>query len=505
MPDLPVTAIVEGVGIVKQFDGARALNCVDFAIQPGTVHALVGENGAGKSTLGKVIAGLLAPSEGQLLVDGHGVRFNSPRDAIARGLTIVEQEGCIVSTRSVLENVYLGLERAKFGFVSIRALRKRYQRLCEQAGYFISPDLLAGTLTVADQQKVEILRALAREARLIVMDEPTASLSRSEAEQLGRTIRRLRDGGTTIVYVSHFLEDVLSVSDTVTVLRDGAVIETSPCEGKQPQDLVRAMLGRSLEMSFPPKVPPPSDSPVAFRAHRLHRGPLCRDVSFEVHRGEIVGLAGLVGSGRTEIARAIFGADGSVSGTVEVGGESVHIGSPRRAKRVGIAYVPESRRLGLHVHRSIADNVSMAFLARLSRCGFVSRNLVTDAVGRAGNEVGVPVARARQPVAGLSGGNQQRVMLAKWLVREPRLLILDEPTQGVDVGAKFAVHQVIAALAAKGIAIVVISSQVEEVIGLAHRILVVSRGRVAAELPGDASEESIMNAALLSEPTEMSA
>lgn len=500
-----MTAIVECVGIVKHFGGARALNSVDIAIQPGTVHALVGENGAGKSTLGKVIAGLHAPNEGNLLVDGHTVRFNSPRDAIKHGLTIVEQEGCIVPSRSVLENVYLGLERATFGLVSTRALRTRYRRLCEQAGYFIPPDLSAGGLTVAGQQKVEILRALARDTRLIVMDEPTASLSRQEAEQLSETIRHLRDSGTTIVYVSHFLEDVLAVSDMVTVLRDGKVIETAPCEGKRPQDLIRAMLGRPLEMSFPPKEPPPPDAPVAFRARSLNQGSLCRDVSFEVHRGEIVGLAGLVGSGRTEIARAIFGADGAASGTIEVNGKAVQLRSPRRAKRAGIAYVPESRRLGLHAYRSIADNISMTSLADLSRGGFVSRSLVRGAVARAGHDVGVPVARARDAVADLSGGNQQRVMLAKWLVHEPRLLILDEPTRGVDVGAKFAVHEVIAALAKRGIPIVVISSQMEEVMGLAHRVLVVNRGRIAAELPGNATEEAVMNAALMTESTEVSA
>jgi ABC-type sugar transport system ATPase subunit len=493
---------VELDGIGKRYGGVVALSGIDLRIERGSIHGLVGENGAGKSTLGKIIGGVINPDAGQLRVLGRAVSYHAPRQALDDGITVIAQEISLVPDRTVIENVFLGNEPARMGFVSARRLRDRYADLNERAGFDLPPGATVATLRLADQQKVEILRALARQARLIVMDEPTSSLSAGEASKLFEIIRRLNRSGTTVVYVSHFLQELLAIADTVTVLKDGRHVRTSAAADESPESLVTGMLGRSLEVSFPPRHPPPKDAPVVLEVEGLRRGRAVRGVSFSVRRGEIVGLAGLVGSGRSETARLIFGADRRDAGDVWMDGSRLRIRTPRDAVRHGIAMLPESRKdAGLVMGRSVVENVSLPHLAQLGR----GRVLIPE--GRERAEVGAVLAkvdvRAPDPaalVASLSGGNQQKVVFAKWLFRRPRLLIADEPTRGVDVGAKRAIYDLIAALAADGMAVLLISSDLEEVLGLAHRTIVMRAGEVVAELGADATEEAVMAAAFATHP-----
>jgi ABC-type sugar transport system ATPase subunit len=492
---------VELRGIGKRFVGVVALSGIDLAVERGSIHGLVGENGAGKSTLGKVVAGAHRPDEGELWVDGRRVTYASPRDALADGITLIAQEPTVVPRRSVLENVFLGIERGRAGVVDGRALRRRWHELVGEVGFDLPPDAPAGSLRVADQQKVELMRAVARDARLIVMDEPTAALTADEGERLFGTVRRLRERGTTIVYVSHFLPEVLSLVDTVTVLRDARLVRTSAAADETPSSLVGAMLGRSMELTFPDKQFPPDDARVVLSVSGLTRAPAVADVSFEVRAGEILGLAGLIGSGRSELARAIFGADRPDAGEVAVEGRRVRIRSPRAAVRAGIAMIPEDRKAqGLHMLRSIAENVSLPHMTVVSSGGVIRERRERRAAAELMQHVDVRAKRPSVRVGTLSGGNQQKVLFAKWLFRRPRVFIADEPTRGVDVGAKRAIYELIRSLAEQGMAVVLISSEHEEILGLAHRVLVMRGGLVVAALDRETmSEEAIMNAAFATE------
>jgi ABC-type sugar transport system ATPase subunit len=496
-------ALVEIVGVSKRFGGAYALADLSLVIRKGSIHGLVGENGAGKSTLGKILSGLVAPDAGEVRVDGEQVAFASPRAALARGITAITQELALVPRRTVLENVYLGRERGRGGLVSERRLARRYRQLQEATGFDeLLPDVLVGDLRVADQQKVEIRRAIERDARLIVFDEPTAALSEDESSQLFEVVRSLQRAGKTIVYISHFLREVLDLADTVTVLKDGRLVRTSPSAEETPASLVTAMLGRSMDVVFPAKQPPADDAPVVFEARDLHREPKVSGVSFEVRRGEILGMAGLVGSGRSEVARAIFGADPLDSGSVWVGGSKVRLRSPRDAIAKGIAMLPESRKdQGLFLTRSIAENVSLPFLADVSRAGVISRRRERAGLETLLDSVGVRGPNSSFPVQALSGGNQQKTMFAKWLYRPPHVLIADEPTRGIDVGAKLTIYELLTRLAEEGMAVIVISSDLEEVLGLAHRIVVMREGAIVAHLPGDAEEADVMSAAFAAHET----
>jgi simple sugar transport system ATP-binding protein/ribose transport system ATP-binding protein len=492
----PTPAHVELAGISKRFGGVHALRNVTMRIEPGSIHALVGENGAGKSTLGKIVAGVISPDEGEMRTNGERVQFRSPREALAQGATMIAQELSLVPWRSVIANVFLGAEPNRLGLVDRRELRRRYDELRERAGFAVRGNVPVASLSVADQQKVEILRALARDARLIVMDEPTAALTSDEASKLFDIVRSLREQGTTIVYVSHFLDEVLALVDTVTVLRDGQLIRTSAAADETSETLITAMLGRPMELAFPERKSPPAETPVRLSVRNVTRRGVVEDVSFDVRAGEIVGLAGLIGSGRTEVARAIFGAD-SCEGEIHVDGERVRIRRPPDAIKAGIAMLPESRKdQGLQMLRSITDNVSIVNLSAVGRAGVVSPTKArrqTDALIR---RVDVRAARPSARVDTLSGGNQQKVLFAKWLFRQPRILIADEPTRGVDVGAKRSIYELINALADDGLAVVLISSELEEVLGLSDRVLVMRGGRIVAELDrGQATEESVMRAA----------
>jgi simple sugar transport system ATP-binding protein/ribose transport system ATP-binding protein len=498
---------VELRDIGKSFGGTRALEGISLTIGRGSVHALVGENGAGKSTLGKIIAGAHAPDAGQILLAGEPARFASPRDAIGRGVILIAQELAIMGSLTVEQNVFLGVEPSQAGFQNRRELRRKYNELAASVGFALDGGANAGSLRTADKQKVEILRALCRNAQLIVMDEPTAALPRPDVEALHAVIRQLARNGTTVVLVSHFLGEVLELADEVTILRDGRLVQTVPAAGQTEESLMAAMLGRSLDAAFPPKRPAPAGARVVLEVRDLV-APGVNGVSFDLRAGEILGLAGLVGAGRTEVARAIYRANRVHSGSVTVsvgeeasGGEGQRqinvTGSPRSAMRAGVLMIPESRKdQGLLLGRSVRENVSLSTLAQVSRAGMVQpgaeRRTVRDVLTRVDARGGGQSARA----SSLSGGNQQKLLFARSLLSDPTVLIADEPTRGVDVGAKRAIYELLTALTDEGLGVLLISSDVEEILGLAHRVLVMRGGRVEAELNGeDATEAAILGAA----------
>ncbi|HEX6930892.1 MAG TPA: sugar ABC transporter ATP-binding protein [Streptosporangiaceae bacterium] len=502
---------VELRDISKSFGGTHALEGVSLAIGHGSIHAMVGENGAGKSTLGKIISGVHSPDHGQLLLAGEPVRFRSPRDAISRGVILIAQELATVPSLTVAENVFLGVEPRQAGFQNRRELRRRYTELAASVGFELDGDANVGRLRTADQQKVEILRALCRNAQLIVMDEPTAALSRPDAEALHLVVRQLARSGTTVVLVSHFLNEVLELADEVTILRDGRLVQTVPAAAQTEDSLLSAMLGRPLDAAFPPRRVVPADAPVLLSVRGL-TAPGVNEVSFDLRAGEILGLAGLVGAGRTELARAVYRANRVRAGAVSVMGPAgpagavgpagpagaagpagmVSVtGTPRTAMQAGLAMIPESRKeQGLLPGRSVVENVTLSSLAQISRAGMVrprpERRAVRDMLAKVHVRGGGLAAAA----SALSGGNQQKLLFARSLLRDPLVLIADEPTRGVDVGAKRAIYELLASLTGRGLGVLLISSDVEEILGLAHRVLVMRAGQIAAEFTGDAATEA---------------
>jgi ABC-type sugar transport system ATPase subunit len=497
---------VEIRGISKRFGGVQALQDIRLSVERGSIHGLVGENGAGKSTLGKIICGALRQDEGELVVDGRPVDYASPRGALADGITMIQQEIALVPKLSVLENVYLGVESHRAGVMQDRDTRRRFEELIDRSDFDLPADVPVGKLSVSDQKKVEILKAVARNARLIVMDEPTAALPDDETAKLIEIVRGLRASGTTIVYVSHFLEEVLTVADTVTVLRNGELIRTSPAQDETPESLVMAMLGRAMSLAFPAKSFPAPDAPVVLSVKNLSRRGIVEDISFDIRAGEIVGLAGLVGSGRSEVARTIFGADRRDTGVIQIDGQPVKIDSPGEAVAAGIGLLPESRKdQGLLMKLVIGHNVSLPHLDSVSQGMVIRRRRELRETAELLEDLDVRPPQPSMRVDNLSGGNQQKVLFAKWLFRRPRLLIADEPTHGVDVGAKRAIYALITSLAEQGMGVLLISSELEEVLGLAHRVLVMRRGRIVAEFegrPGDPSalsEDAVMRAAFATE------
>jgi len=486
---------LELADVSKHFGGVRALDGISVEIERGSVHALVGENGAGKSTLGRIVAGVLAPDGGRVLLDGTAVSFRSPREALDLGIAAIAQEPSIVPQLTVAENVLLGSEPLRAGFIRRRSLRREYEKLSASAGFELPGDAPAGRLRTAEQQKVEILRALSRDATTIVMDEPAAALSAPETAQLHEIIRSLSAQGKTIVLISHFLREVLELATTVTILRDGQVIRTSPTSEETEESLVLGMLGRPLTSAFPDKVGPPADSPVVLSVRDL-RAPGVAEASFDVRAGEIVGLAGLVGAGRTEIARAIFGASPPEAGAATLGSGLAVGRSPRDSLRAGVAMIPESRKeQGLIFGRSAIENVSLPRLGDFCRIGFVRRGAERRIARQMLERCAVRGAAYSSPVRTLSGGNQQKVLFARMMLCNPNIVLADEPTRGVDIGAKRAIYDLLVSLAADGLGVVLISSELEEILGLAHRVLVMRRGRLVAELEGPQMTEPAILAA----------
>jgi rhamnose transport system ATP-binding protein len=498
MPGARIDLRVENAS--KQFGETRALSEVSLSVRPASVHALVGENGAGKSTLGRIIAGVLRPDSGEVLIDGSPVVLDSPRHALERGVATIAQEIALVPALDASANVLLGVEPARYGFIERRELRERFARLADQAGFELPVDRPVGSLSIAQQQQVEILRALARDARLIVMDEPSARLSAVETEKLHAIIRALVADGRSVLLISHFLDEVLKVADEVTVLRDGEVVHHAATDGQTQDSLIRAMLGRELGDQFPARRPAPADAPVVIETIGL-TGPGFRDVSLKVRAGEILGLAGLVGAGRSELALAIMGATRPTAGEVRLRGAIASFDTPGQAVRDGLLMIPESRRdQGVLRLRPARENVSLSSLPRLSRWGLVDRRSEKAQTAAMLERVSVS-AHADAPVATLSGGNQQKVLFARAMLAQPTALIADEPTRGVDIGAKRAIYDVLVELAAEGLAILLISSEMEEILGLSHRVVVMRNGRVTARLgEGEMDEQAILHAAFEAEP-----
>jgi ribose transport system ATP-binding protein len=479
--------------ITKRFPGALALENVSFEVTAGSCHALCGENGAGKSTLGKILAGIHRPDEGRLVVFGQPVSFAGPEDALAAGIGMVHQELAFCENLSVAENLCLGTLPSKGGFVSRGEMATRATAMLAGIGAAMDVSRRVGDLTTGQQQMLQIGTAVGRGARIIVFDEPTSSLSQYEAEKLYDLIAQLRARGVTSIYVSHRMEEIFRLCDTVTVMRDGRHVATTAVENLKPGDLVQMMIGRRLEDYFPGHVTgAPGDE--LLRVEGLSSPSRFRSVSFSVRAGEVVGLAGLVGSGRSEIAQALFGLDAEATGRVWVQGREMRLGSPADAMRAGVGLVPEDRkRQGLVLSMSALGNTTLAVLHRLTRWSFIRHRSERALAASYFDRLRVRAPGLDAPTAGLSGGNQQKLVLAKWLAAKSRVLILDEPTRGVDVGAKAEIHALIDQLAAGGSAVVLISSELPEVLNLSTRILVVREGQIAGELPrAEATQYAVM-------------
>jgi simple sugar transport system ATP-binding protein/ribose transport system ATP-binding protein len=490
--------LIELTGIGKRFGGVHALNDVSIRITPGTIHAIVGENGAGKSTLGKVLSGSLRPDQGEVRLNGEVHRFRSPRDALNAGIATIAQEIALVPGLTVDQNVFLGIEAQRGGIVRRQVMRRQTRVLCREAGFDLPPNQVVSRLRLPDQQKTEILRAIAREASTIVMDEPTAALSRIDAEKLHVVIRKLRDSGRTVVLISHFLDEVLALADNVTVLRDGVHVRTAPSASETEQSLIEAMLGRSMQQLYPEVRYPAEDSPVVLDVDNLS-APGVRNISLRVRAGEIVGLAGLVGAGRSELALAIYGAVRKHGGEAFIGTRRATIKSPRQARRAGLFLVPESRKeQGLVAGRSVRENVNLAHVAQHATLGLLRGRAEKRATARVLAQTDVRADSLELPIKNLSGGNQQKVMFARGMLCKPQVLLADEPTRGVDIGSRQSIYGLLKAQAESGVGVVIISSDLEEVLGLAHRIVVIRGGSVAAELSGaEMTPANVLSAALL--------
>jgi ABC-type sugar transport system ATPase subunit len=480
-------------GITRRFPGVLALDDVSLDVAAGSCHALCGENGAGKSTLGKALAGIHPPDAGTLEVHGREVRFGSPRDALAAGVGMVHQELAFAGNLSVAENLSLGALPTRGGLVSRTEMVRRAEAMLAEVGAEVDPRRLVGELNVAQQQLVQIASAVGSGARVIVFDEPTSSLSQPEAERLYDLVGRLRARGVTCIYVSHRMPEIFRLCDAVSVLRDGKHVATRPTEGLTEAELVRMMIGRPLGEYFPR---PPDATPrdELLRVEGLSVPGKFADVSFTLRAGEVVGLAGLVGAGRSEVAQALFGLETGVTGRVWVAGKPVRIRTPGAAIRLGLGLVPEDRKKqGLVLSASGLHNTSLPILGRLSRLGWIRRGRERALAEEYFARLRVRAPGVDTPVAGLSGGNQQKIVLARWLAARSRVLMLDEPTRGVDVGAKAEIHGLIDELAAAGSAVLLISSELPEVLALSGRILVLRAGRLVGELPrGGATQDGLL-------------
>jgi len=501
--------LVSMAGIDKSFPGVRALEQCRFELRAGEVHALVGENGAGKSTLMKVLAGVYASDAGRILFQGAEVEITSPRAAQKLGISMIHQELNLMPHLTVAQNIFIGREpRAALGcFLDERALNDNAQALLARLGLALEARTRVSDLTVAKQQMVEIAKALSYDSKVLIMDEPTAALTGAEIADLFRIIRELRDKGVGVVHISHRLEELPLVADRITVLRDGRHVETLNSPDSTREQLIRLMVGRTIYEGAP-EGPALSAGDVILEVRKLRRGRILRDVSFRARRGEIIGFAGLVGAGRTEVARAIFGADPVDSGEIRVRGKKVRIRSPHDAVQHGIAYLSEDRkRFGLNLGMDVETNIVLATFRRfLRRLGWVDSEKTRATAQHYVQMLRIRTPSLRERVKNLSGGNQQKVVIAKWLAADAEILIFDEPTRGIDVGAKSEIYGLLSDLSRQGKAIIMISSELPEILRMSHRIIVMCEGRITGELASGATQEQIMRYATeRSEPTRASA
>ncbi len=492
----PRPPILRLTGIEKSFPGVRALRRANIDVRAGEIHALVGENGAGKSTLLKIITGAHAADAGDIEIDGAPARIASPKEAFAAGIAAIYQEFNLVPAMSVRENLFLGREAGRFGCPDARAERRRAVELLERLGASIDPEERIDRLDVARRQLVEIARALIADARLLIMDEPTAALSPREVDGLFRLLDGLRSRGHGILFVSHRLSEISRIADRITIMRDGDTLGTWRAADLSESEMITRMVGRPLGHGFPPRGDAPAEE--ILRVEDL-RGGRVAGASFNLRRGEVIGIAGLVGAGRTELARLLFGADPREGGTIRVEGRAVAMRSPAEAIRLGICLLTEDRKgQGLVLGLSARENFSLPSLPRFARAGWIRQREETEAFLRYVESLKIRISGPEQPAGYLSGGNQQKLLVARWLASDSRILIFDEPTRGIDVGAKHEMYRLIRDLARRGKAIVMISSELPEVLGLSDRILVMRGGGIAGEIsePERATQESIMRLAV---------
>jgi len=490
-----MTALIAVKNLSKSFPGVKALQDVQFDLQAGEVHALMGENGAGKSTLMKILAGVYTRDEGEMLLDGVPVEITSPAHAQALAIGIIHQELYLMSHLTAAQNIFLGREpKGSMGlFLDEDKLNRDTQVLFDRMHLDMPPETRIGDLTVARQQMVEIAKALSFKSRVLIMDEPTAALNNAEIEELFRIIRQLREEGVGIVYISHKMDEIQRIADRITVMRDGRYINTVAAQTPM-AEIIAMMVGRKLEHAEK-HIPDTSANEVLLDVRGLSRGRAIRDVNFTVRRGEILGFAGLMGAGRTEVARAVFGADTIDSGEVRVHGKVIALKSPRDAVQAGIGYLSEDRKhFGLATGMDVESNITLPSLRRWLKWGvFLNRSAIHTVGQEMVDKLRIKTPSLTQVARLLSGGNQQKVVIAKWLVQDCEVLIFDEPTRGIDVGAKSEIYKLVNDLAAQGKAIIVISSELPEVLHLSHRILVMCEGRITGDVSAlDATQESLM-------------
>ncbi|MBM7698637.1 sugar ABC transporter ATP-binding protein [Kurthia huakuii] len=486
--------MIEMSGIQKAFNGNVVLKDVQFQLADGEIHALMGENGAGKSTMMKILTGIYERDNGVIKVDGEEVHFKSPKEAEAKGIAVIHQELNILPDLTVAENLFLGNEQTiGMGIMKNKEMNKEAQRILSQLGLDIDVRMPAGALSVGKQQIIEIAKAMETKANVIIMDEPTAALTDREIQTLFKTIRKLQSEGVSFVYISHRMEEIFAICDRITILRDGEYVGVRTIKDTTFDEIVQMMVGRELGERFPGRTAAIGD--VKLEVKGLTRPGLCEDIHFSVRKGEIVALAGLMGAGRTEVAQAIFGYRKMTKGELFIDGNAVKINNPREAKKRGIGFVTEDRKTqGLVVDFSIKENIAMANFNKTSKSGIIRGSKEKSFVGKLVEKLGVKTPSAELPAKSLSGGNQQKVVIAKWLGIEPEILILDEPTRGVDIGAKKEIYQIMNDLAEQGVAILMISSELPEVIGMSDRVLVMHEGKITGEVAGDdMTQEKIMH------------
>ena len=488
--------IVEMQGITKRFPGVLALNNVQLKLRPGLVHSLMGENGAGKSTLMKILAGVYTLDEGQILLNGEPANIQSPRDGLANGISMIHQELMFVPELTAAENIYLGRElRTKSGMVSKKLMIEAAQAVFDRWSININPAAQMKTLSVAQAQMVEIAKAIAFDSKIIIMDEPTSAITEREVERLHNIIRRLREAGTAVIYITHKMDEVFAISDEITVFRDGTWVATDKASNMDRDKLISLMVGRELNQLFP-KVEAEIGE-VILEVEGLTRGPQVQNVSFKVRRGEILGFAGLMGSGRSEVLETLFGIYAAESGTIHVKGKEVKIREPHQAIAAGIGLLTEDRKkTGIMGVLSVRENMSIAAIDRFAPGGILRNKQIEQECEAQRQALALKTPSLNQQIQNLSGGNQQKVLISRWLLTDPDILIIDEPTRGIDVGAKSEIHRLMGELAKQGKAIIMVSSEMPEVLGMSDRIVVMCEGRLVGEVSRrEATQEKIMELA----------
>jgi ABC-type sugar transport system ATPase subunit len=489
--------VLEVCNVTKSFPGVRALKDVSLRFYRGSVHALLGENGAGKSTLMKILAGIHAPDAGNIRLKGKEVVFHNPKQSMESGIGMVHQEICLSPFQTAAENVFLGRSPStKFGFFDWKKLNNEAGKIFEQLGMDVNPADIVGDLSIAKQQMIEIAKAISLNSEIIILDEPTSSVTEEERISLFRMIRTLKEKGIAVIYISHRMEEILEIADTYTILRDGELIKSAAVKDATIEDIITGMVGRTL--TYVAHESASIKDEVVLEVKNLSRRGVFENISFKVRKGEVAGLAGLVGAGRSEVARCIFGLDKKDGGSILIDGKECAIRNPRTAIDCGIGFVTEDRKFdGTVLEMTVQENITLPILKLISKAGFIDRGRDSVIAGSAINEYGVKTPSPKQKVINLSGGNQQKVIIAKWLKTNPKVLILDEPTRGIDVGAKNEIYKMINALTDNGLAVIMISSEMPEIIRMSDKIIVMREGKLTAELPKKGvTQDAIMRYAL---------